>query len=84
MRFQSSDFVDFSIFASKDFNIVLLVLLLIATIGVFISLVIITRQVMKSRWIDSRSVKVLFFVITLSVVLLALLWWVYLLYSEIL
>ncbi|HIQ56963.1 TPA: hypothetical protein EYG96_02910 [Candidatus Gracilibacteria bacterium] len=67
-----------------NFDFILLIISLAFTVGVIVTLILITRHVMKSKWIDSNSVGVLFFAVGLSLLLLAALWVTYLLYVGIL
>ena len=65
---------------ADGFELVLLIVSIIFTVGVIVSLVIISRQVMKSKWIDSNSTKVLFGLIAISVMTIVGVWMSYLLY----
>ncbi len=65
---------------ADGFENILLGVSIVFTIGVIISLIIISRQVMKSKWIDSNSIKVLFGLIFISILAIAGSWVSYLFY----
>ena len=72
------------ILGNKDFDTILLGFSLVFTIGVLISLAIIFRQVMKSKWIDSHSVGVLIVLVLIVLVMTSIVWGSYLLYVGVL
>jgi hypothetical protein len=75
---------ELSILGNKDFDTILLGFSLVFTIGVLISLAIISRQVMKSKWIDSNSMGVLIALILIILVMISIVWVSYLLYVGVL
>ncbi len=75
---------ELSILGNKDFDTILLGFSLVFTIGVLISLAIISRQVMKSKWIDSNSMGVLIALILIILVMTSIVWVSYLLYVGVL
>jgi hypothetical protein len=84
MASRSLDILGFAGGKSGSLEFVLLILSVVFTVGVLIALVIMTKQVMKSKWIESRSVTVLFAAIGVIVFLLLALWVLYLLYVGVL
>jgi len=65
---------------ADGFELVLLIISVVFTIGVLVSLFIVFRQIMKSKWIDSNSVTVLFVLVAISAVMVMGVWVSYLLY----
>ncbi len=65
---------------ANGFENILLGVAIVFTISVIISLLIVSRQVIKSKWIDSHSIPVLFVFILISAIAVGSAWVLYLFY----
>ncbi len=64
-----------------NFTDILFIIAIVFTVGTIISLFVISRQVVKSKWIDSYAIGVLFALIIISLLAIVGVWGTYTLYA---